>query len=320
MKRIKVVLSDMHLGVGRILDGGNLNTLEEFYYDEKFAEFINYYSTGEYADYEVELIINGDFLNLISVDYKGHYLSVITEAVTLEKVKRIVRGHQVVFKALKEFAQKENHKITYVVGNHDMGMLWPSVRLYLNEVMGTSVRYKNIVYYFDGVHIEHGHMYEAANRFNPRRFFLKKNVAEPILNLPFGSYFFVEFVLKLKEENPHVDKVRPLKELIKWGLLMETWFLLKSGVRFVAFFLKSLFLSDNKFNWSAKQIFSMFFGSTIFPDLTTAARKILEDERGQYCDFWAFPCLSLSSVWPGKRVLQYGHLDGGDIFGCELFW
>ena len=45
------------------------------------------------VDYNVELILNGDILNLIQVDYRGHYLSVITESVTLEKNQRIVAGH-----------------------------------------------------------------------------------------------------------------------------------------------------------------------------------------------------------------------------------
>ena len=77
--------------------------------------------------------------------------------------------------------------------------------------MGTSVRYKNLVYFFDGVHIEHGHQHEAANRLDPRKFFLKRNLPEPILNLPFGSHFFVEFVLKIKQIYPHVDKIRPVR-------------------------------------------------------------------------------------------------------------
>ena len=40
-KKIKLVISDLHLGVGRTLDNGQLNDMEEFYFDEKFAEFIH---------------------------------------------------------------------------------------------------------------------------------------------------------------------------------------------------------------------------------------------------------------------------------------
>ncbi|WP_374001329.1 hypothetical protein [Bdellovibrio bacteriovorus] len=169
IKKVKVIISDLHLGKGRLLEQGGINSLEEFYYGEKLVEFIHYYSTGVFRDYEVELIINGDFLNFLQCDYKGHFLSVITEAVTLEILKDCVKGHQNVFTALAEFAAKPGNTITYIVGNHDQGMLWPACRAYLNQVIGTPIRFKNIVYFFDGVHIEHGHMHEAANRMDPKK-------------------------------------------------------------------------------------------------------------------------------------------------------
>ena len=144
-KRIKLVISDLHLGAGRFLEDGSLNLLEEFYFDEKFAEFIDHYTTGTWADHHIELILNGDIFNFLQTDYKGHYLTVITEAVTLDQIKRIVAGHPIFFNALKDFVKK-GHEVTFVVGNHDQGMLWPAVRSYLNEVLGTNVPYKNIVF------------------------------------------------------------------------------------------------------------------------------------------------------------------------------
>src|SRR4051812_18153073 len=92
-KKIKLVISDLHLGKGRQLEDGSLNSLEEFYYAEKLVEFIQYYSTGAYRDYSVEIIINGDFLNFISVDYRGHFLTVVTESIALEMLKSVIRGH-----------------------------------------------------------------------------------------------------------------------------------------------------------------------------------------------------------------------------------
>src|SRR4051812_40762604 len=90
IKRIKLVVSDLHLGKGRILDGGGLNQLEEFYFGDKLVEFFHYYSTGLYQDYEVELVINGDFLNFLQCDYKGHFLTVVTEQIALDVLKAIV--------------------------------------------------------------------------------------------------------------------------------------------------------------------------------------------------------------------------------------
>lgn len=279
VKKIKVIVSDLHLGKGRILADGGLNSLEEFYYGEKLVEFIHYYSNGIYRDYEVELIINGDFLNFLQCDYRGHFLTVITESVALEVMQEIVKGHEKVFKALGEFAAKPGKSITYVVGNHDQAMLWPACRNLLNQVIGSPVRYKNLVYFFDGVHIEHGHMHEAANRMDPKKFFLKKDLPEPILNLPFGSHFFVELVLKIKQKHPHVDKIRPFSKMVRWALFNETKAMLGSFASLIWYFARSVLVQDARRHWSFKRVAQVILESAIFPDLSESARRVLNDER-----------------------------------------
>lgn len=278
-RRIKLVLSDLHLGKGRLLPGGGINSFEEFFYSDKLVEFLHYYSSAAFDDTEIELIINGDFLNFLQVDYKGHFLTVLTEGVCLEILKSILAGHANVFKAMGEFANRPGNSLTYIIGNHDQPMLWPACRDYLNQVVGTSIRYKNIVYFFDGVHIEHGHMHEAANRMDPRRFFLKKDLAEPILNLPFGSHFFVEFVLSIKHKYPFVDKIRPFSRMTRWAFFNETWMTVKSMVQLIGYLLKSVIMTDPRKQIGLKRLMKIVLESAIFPDLTESAHKILNDER-----------------------------------------
>ncbi|MGE0631724.1 MAG: hypothetical protein AB7O96_04920 [Pseudobdellovibrionaceae bacterium] len=278
-KKIRLVVSDMHLGKGRRNRDGGTNSLEEFYYGDKFIEFLHYYSSGEYRDYEVELIINGDFLNFLQVDYKGHFLTVLTEPVCLDVMKSILDGHAAVFKAMREFTSKPGRSITYVVGNHDQAMLWPALRQLFNEAAGANVKFKNIVYFFDGVHIEHGHMHEAANRFDPKKFFLKKDLPEPILNLPFGSHFFVEFVLRIKQEHPHVDKIRPFSKMLRWAFVNEFFFTAVTFFKLIGFFGRSVLSRDPRHNWPFKRILKVVLESAIFPDLSESARKVLQDER-----------------------------------------
>src|SRR6185312_6549304 len=66
-KKIKLVISDFHLSRGKWLENGRRNPLEDFHQDERFKEFLEYYSTGKYKDYDVELIINGDFFDPLAV-------------------------------------------------------------------------------------------------------------------------------------------------------------------------------------------------------------------------------------------------------------
>ncbi len=278
-RKIKIVISDLHLGKGRILPNGGLNSLEEFYYGDKLVEFIQYYCSGVFRDYEVELIINGDFLNFLQVDYHSHFLTVITEPIALEVLKSIVEGHPKVFRAMKDFAANPRKSITYVVGNHDQAMMWPANREYFSECVGAAVQFRNLVYYFDGVHIEHGHMHEAANRLDPKKFFLKKDLPEPILNLPFGSHFFVDVVLKIKEKYPFADKIRPFSKMIRWALINETRAILASLFSLISYFVRALFKKDPRKQWSFKRIIKIFLESAIFPDLSEAARKILVDDK-----------------------------------------
>lgn len=277
--KIKVVVSDLHLGKGRILGDGGVNSLEEFYYGEKLVEFIQYYSTGLYRDYEVELIINGDFLNFLQVDYRGHFLTVVTEGVALEVLQSIIKGHPKVFAAMAAFLERPGKSITYIVGNHDQAMIWPACRNALNQVLGKPIRYKNIVYFFDGVHIEHGHMHEAANRMDPKKFFLKKDLPEPILNLPFGSHFFVDHVLRIKHRHPHIDKIRPFSKMVRWAIFNETWEMLKTLFQTIHYFVMALFRNDPRRSWSFRRLLQVVLESAIFPDLSDSARKILQDDR-----------------------------------------
>jgi UDP-2,3-diacylglucosamine pyrophosphatase LpxH len=278
-KKIKLVISDLHLGKGRVLSDGSQNALEEFYFGEKLVEFIHYYSTGLYKDYDVELIINGDFLNFLQVDYKGHFLTVVTEQVANDILKSILAGHPKVFKTLGDFAQMPNKTLTYIIGNHDQAMLWPACRSTFNQALGAAVKYKNLVYFFDGVHVEHGHMHEAANRVDPKKFFLKKDLPEPILNLPFGSYFFIEHVLKIKHKYPYIDKIRPFSKMLRWALFNETKVMLHTFFATFMYFARSVFVKDSKKAWSLRRILKIVFESAIFPDLSESAHAVLNDER-----------------------------------------
>lgn len=278
-RKVKLVISDLHLGKGRILPTGGTNSLEEFYFDEKLVEFFEYYSSGVFDDCEVELIINGDFLNFLQVDYRGHYLTVLTESICVDVLDSIVKGHPRAFAALREFGNRPGNSITYIVGNHDQAMLWPGCRDYLQNLIGPSLRFKNIVYFFDGVHIEHGHMHEAANRFDPRKFFLKRDLPEPILNLPFGSHFFIELVLKIKHRYPFVDKIRPFSRMLRWSLVNETWMTVTGLWQLIGYLLRTLFVRDPRRQITFSKLSKIVLESAIFPDLSEAARRVLNDDR-----------------------------------------
>lgn len=61
-----------------------------------------------------------------------------------------------------------------MIGNHDLGLLWPVVRKYVRDVIGPEVRvHEAPVYLKGGVWIEHDNQQVAENRGMRRRQFLK---------------------------------------------------------------------------------------------------------------------------------------------------
>lgn len=236
MRRLKLVISDFHIGKGRWLEDGSLNPLEQFIYDEKFIEFLDYYSRDEFRKAEVELIINGDFLNTIQVDYAEKLPDSITEAGSLEKVKGIVEGHPEIFQALKNFARAPNHSITYIYGNHEPSLLWLSARQYLDKIVEAKIRYPGFNYNFDGVYLEHGQQYHTVNRFDPNQLFLSQGLKEPILNLPWGTFFVIKYLNRIKLKRPHIDRVIPFGRYLFASLFFDTRFAVSALFKLVLFF------------------------------------------------------------------------------------
>ncbi len=82
MKLIRLVVSDLHLGTG--VPDGQLNPLEDFFYDDRFAELLEHYDRrcGEHT--QIELILNGDIFDLLKVQIAGEWPTEITAEVAEE--------------------------------------------------------------------------------------------------------------------------------------------------------------------------------------------------------------------------------------------
>ena len=301
MRRIKLIVNDFHLGKGPLLKDGTVNILEDFRYGPKFAEFLSHYCTGEFADAEVELIINGDFLNLLQIDYLGIHSYLVTEKMVTHAVRAIIAGHADVFDAMTRFASQPNRQIAYIIGNHDIGMLFDEPRRVLRETIGKNLRFYDTYYEFDNVRVEHGHMYEAINATDPQKFVLKDpDYPEPVLNLPWASLFVAMFLPKIKKERPFVDKVKPFTGYLRWAVIHDTLFAFRTGF-FIAFsFLRMFSLAKKHPLLDFRLSFSRLKGTTIYPSFVKEARKILRQN----------PHLN-AIVFGHTHVMRYRQWGGG---------
>ncbi|RME19438.1 MAG: hypothetical protein D6806_18290 [Deltaproteobacteria bacterium] len=240
--RTKLVVSDFHLGNGQFFEDGTVNPLEDFVYDDRFIEFLDHHSE-EAGSGELELIINGDFMNMIQLLPEEMERGILTERAAVEKTEAIVRGHRELFDALRRFNERPNRKITYVMGNHDPGVLWPGVQDVLKRVIQGNLEFVLESYRKDRLHVEHGHQMEEIFRFDSRRYFLTKGVREPLLNLPWGVFFVKDYLYKLKQTRPYIDKIKPYGMYTRWAFYNDFWFGLLSTLRYVWFCLRTRFSS-----------------------------------------------------------------------------
>ena len=111
--RAKLVLSDMHLGEGRRNWDGSLNVLEDFTVDNRLIELIDHYAK---AYDEVELVLNGNFFEMLRCRAVLDYPDVIFETYAVELIRVALDGHRQVMQALKRFCEHPHHSIVYIIG------------------------------------------------------------------------------------------------------------------------------------------------------------------------------------------------------------
>jgi UDP-2,3-diacylglucosamine pyrophosphatase LpxH len=278
--KYKVIVSDFHLGKGRYFRDGTQNIMEDFVYDREFAEFVTYYRSGSFADADVELILNGDILNLLQIDTLGVHTHLITERSVVRAVERIAAGHPEFFQALKKFASIPGHTIAYVVGNHDVGMLWPGPRKVFSEVCGAQVAFYDVSYQFDGVHVEHGQQYERFAAVDMNRPFITRGLPEPVLNLPWGSLFVAVALPKIKQERPYIDKVRPMGAFLRWAFIHDFLWGFKTVFMIAKFIFDTvLFKTRYQIRQGMGATLELLKEITLYPNYDRIAFKLLEENE-----------------------------------------
>lgn len=306
MRRIKLIVSDFHLGLGRTMPDGSVNNLEDFISDRAFIDMMEFYRTGEYVDAEVELILNGDIFEGLSVNPDEPDADMITARKSVLKIGRIIEGHRAMFQAMHTFAEGENRQVTFVVGNHDQDLLWEDVQQMLKETIHSKVTFVQETYQFDGVHVEHGNQHEVQNRVDPHKMFLTKGLPEPILNLPWGNDLFINCLLKVKRLRPYANRIRPFRLALTWTfwhdfrtILLGFWYFLVAVVR-------ARFRRHRQRRITFLKTLRVAFNFSAFPTLEDAAERILQ-RKGIHTVIFGHTHIPMGRhPLPGKTYLNSG--------------
>lgn len=230
-----LVISDLHLGAG-INVNKRKNFLEDFHYDKELIEFIHYHSSGLYLEREVELIINGDFLDLLAVPFVEYFDDEFwSEAAAMDKLKMILEAHSDVFEALKDFLSFPNNRLVYILGNHDSELIFDSLREHIMSLFPEEDRFKfKILLNADDVYIpepgvvlKHGHEYEVAHHYSAEKNIIISDEGKKYFIPPWGSYYVSRVINKFKEGRDFINAVRPVNKFIINGIIYDSLYTLR---------------------------------------------------------------------------------------------
>jgi UDP-2,3-diacylglucosamine pyrophosphatase LpxH len=323
-KKYKIVISDCHLSAGRLFEG-RLNPHEDFHFDDEMCEMFDYFSSGRYGvgpagPVEVELFINGDYFDFLNVPYHGEFEDVITEEIALYKCEAIIKGHPAVMAAIKRFASLPGKTVKYMVGNHDADLFFPKVRERIIREWDPHGRFpsdkveiiidRDRIRYDGGVEIHHGNQFEAVHVLNFERPLLEQPGSEaPVLNLPWGSFFVLKIINRLKWEREFIDKVRPIKAFIFFGLISDPLFTLKFCFLVSFYFLKTRFVYSRK-RRSRLAVTARILQeetSNFLLDLERQARDLLDAREDVRTVIFGHTHKPMDKVYPdGKQYINTG--------------
>lgn len=198
---LKLVLSDLHLGTGRLLPSGARNPREPFLFDRPFCELLRHYSSKPYEATDLELVFNGDTFELLdAADYApGEDPLQMTSAIAVAQLWRILRGHTELFAELRRFAGRPGKSVRFLQGNHDRALAFPEVQAFLRAQLGERIAFSLEHYAFGRVWIEHGDRYPQGSRADPERPFVSDADGRQLVNHDLGSILQLAFFSRQRD-------------------------------------------------------------------------------------------------------------------------
>jgi UDP-2,3-diacylglucosamine pyrophosphatase LpxH len=244
-----ILLSDIHVSAER---GQGL-----FQADGELVGFLDWIlKHAELA----RLVIAGDFLDFL-VPAKGEsHIAPFDPTAARKRAAAIVEHHQEVFAALGRIACSSRHELWIMSGNHDPELLFPDVREVIERGMGVPSHPAHVRWCVNGEavrfrageasvlvthgdifddwnRIDHGELQRAANRIS----YGFDESEELDYTPPHGTKIVLDYVLKLREQYPWVNVLKPEREAV--FLLLYEFLDARDLARFRGFFLRALNVS-----------------------------------------------------------------------------
>ena len=213
-----VLISDLHLGLGRNADG-RWNPMEDFRWTAALKGFLA--EISRWGNDAVDLVVVGDFLELwqppdgmecpgVSLEI-GCSVDFMTRLASL-----VVRAHAADLALVRDFSMRGENRLHVIPGNHDSSLLVASVWQPLADALdGASGR---IDFVSSGtwssrdgrIVAEHGHQIGLdANRYSSWPAILREVNGTAYLERPWGERFVQVLFNQAEKEYEIIDNLAP---------------------------------------------------------------------------------------------------------------
>ncbi|HUJ61267.1 MAG TPA: hypothetical protein VLX92_22340 [Kofleriaceae bacterium] len=230
--RRKVIVSDLHLGPGTT--DPRFTGIEDFYSDADWTAFL----AQQGAAGPTDLVIDGDFIEFWQIAAALGVLPrrdarVQPPAGTMlaedqqfgtTAVALVIAAHPTVFRDLGRLLDSGDHRVIILAGNHDADLLWPKVQLAIARAIAPRdpsrlIFVEGAAYEHAGVHVEHGHAYDAANHFATGYApFGRDRDGRCRLQASWGEVFVDQFYTDTERQIPFIDNLYPESAAVLWAL------------------------------------------------------------------------------------------------------
>jgi UDP-2,3-diacylglucosamine pyrophosphatase LpxH len=217
-ERLLVVISDLHMGLGRDVDG-KWNPTEDFRWTGALRGFLEHISR-EGRD-RIDLVIAGDLLELwqahADVKCPGDGADAgCTISEMKEIVRRVIEAHKEDFRQLAAFSLRGGNRLHIIPGNHDCALLIPGIWEPVAGALGS--KSGRIGFSQDGIWessdgkiiIEHGHQIgRDVNRYKEWPAVTMRRDGQEYFIRPWGELFVQKLFNAEEREYPIIDNLIP---------------------------------------------------------------------------------------------------------------
>ena len=246
--RRTVIVSDLHIGPGT--RDPRFTGIEDFYSDAEWGAFLDQQTAP------TDLVIDGDFIEFWQIAAALHALPTRDArvqpagGVTLAEdqdfgvaaVELVIAAHPTVFRDLGRLLARGDNRVIIIPGNHDADLLWPNVQERIARAIAPADPSRLMfvdgeAYEHAGVHVEHGHAFDAANHFATGYApFGRDRDGRCRLQASWGEIFVDQFYTDTERQVPFIDNLYPESAAVLWSLRADPQGAVRglaAGVRFL---------------------------------------------------------------------------------------